>query len=32
VDINTLEPLNDRKDKLRSKLYMKKLEVAFEDK
>ncbi len=32
VDINILEPLNDRKDKLRSKLYMKKLEVAFEDK
>jgi hypothetical protein len=31
TDIQILETLNDRKDKLRSKLYMKKLEVAFED-
>jgi len=32
TDIHVLESLNDRKDKLRSKLYMKKLECAFEDK
>lgn len=31
VDVNILETLNDRKDKLRSKLFMKKLEVAFDD-
>jgi hypothetical protein len=31
VDVAILETLNDRKDKLRSKLYMKKLEVAFDD-
>jgi hypothetical protein len=31
VDVAILETLNDRKDKLRSKLYMKKLEVTFED-
>lgn len=31
TDICVLETLNDRKDKLRSKLYMKKLECTFED-
>ena len=31
VDVNILETLNDRKDNLRSKLFMKKLEVAFDD-
>lgn len=31
TDVCILETLNDRKDKLRSKLYMKKLEGAFED-
>lgn len=31
TEVCILETLNDRKDKLRSKLYMKKLEVAFED-
>jgi hypothetical protein len=32
VDEEALEQLNDRKDKLRSKLYMKKLELLFEQK
>lgn len=31
TEVAILETLNDRKDKLRSKLYMKKLECAFED-
>ena len=31
TDVAILETLNDRKDKLRSKLYMKKLECNFED-
>ena len=30
ADIKTLESLNDKKDKLKSKLYMKKLESYFE--
>lgn len=32
VDLEVLESLNDRKDKLRSKIYMKKLELLFEKK
>ena len=32
VDEETLEALADRKDKLRSKLFMKKLELLFEQK
>ena len=31
VPTEALESLNDRKDKLKSKLYMKKLEVLFQD-
>ena len=31
VSIETLEGLQDKKDKLKSKLYMKKLEVLFQD-
>lgn len=31
VDLEVLETVLDRKDKLRSKLYMKRLEVMFED-
>lgn len=31
VDVETLESLNDRKDKLKSKLFMKKLELLFEN-
>jgi len=31
VKLEVLEYLTDRKDKLRSKLYMKRLEVMFED-
>ena len=31
VPIETLESLTDRKDKLKSKLYMKKLEILFQD-
>lgn len=30
VDIEVLEGLDDKKDKLKSKVYMKKLEVLFE--
>ena len=31
VSIDVLEGLQDKKDKLKSKLYMKKLEVLFQD-
>jgi hypothetical protein len=31
VDVETLDKLHDRKDKLRSKLFMKKLELIFEN-
>ena len=31
IDIDDLESLADKKDKLRSKLYMKKLELLFKD-
>ena len=31
IDIDDLESLADKKDKLRSKLYMKKLELLFQD-
>ena len=30
VEIEVLDSLNDRKDKLKSKIFMKKLEILFE--